>query len=104
MPAPILAAVIGFCPLCRSRIKPEQLSGNPHCRYAAQGVLLASLPVLPMSLVPRWRYMTDEAKALTKRTAVSALVVLLVLVVFRALVPWVVLAVVVWWIWTAVRK
>ena len=27
-----------------------------------------------MSLVPRWRYMTDEAKALTKRTAVSALV------------------------------
>jgi hypothetical protein len=57
-----------------------------------------------MSLVPRWRYMTDEAKALTKRTAVSALVVLLVLVVFRALLPWVVLAVVVWWIWKAVRK
>ena len=57
-----------------------------------------------MSLIPRWRYMTDEAKALTKRTAVSALVVLLVLVVFRALVPWVVVAVVVWWIWKAVRK
>jgi hypothetical protein len=57
-----------------------------------------------MSLVPRWRYMTDEAKALTKRTAVSALVVLLVLVVFRALVPWVVVALVVWWIWNAVRK
>jgi hypothetical protein len=34
-----------------------------------------------MSLIPRWRYMTYEAKALTKRTAVSALVVLLV---FRA--------------------
>jgi hypothetical protein len=48
--------------------------------------------------------MTDEVKALTKRTAVSALVVLLVLLVFRALVPWVVLAVVVWWIWKAVRK
>lgn len=28
--------------------------------------------------MPRWRYMTDESKALTKRTAVSALVVLLV--------------------------
>jgi hypothetical protein len=39
--------------------------------------------------------MTDDAKVLTKRTAVSALVVLLVLVVFRALVPWVVVAVVV---------
>ena len=57
-----------------------------------------------MSLVPRWRYMTDEAKALTKRTAVSALVVLLVLVVFRALVPWVLVAVVAWWIWKAVSK
>jgi hypothetical protein len=57
-----------------------------------------------MSLVPRWRYMTDEAKALTKRTAVSALVVLFVLVVFRALVPWVVVAVVVWWMWKALSK
>ena len=57
-----------------------------------------------MSLVPRWRFMTDEAKALTKRTAVSAGVVLLVLLVFRALVPWVLLAVVGWWIWKAVSK
>jgi hypothetical protein len=57
-----------------------------------------------MSLIPRWRYMTDEAKALTKRTAVSALVVLVVLLVFRALVPWVLVAVVVWWIWRAVRR
>ena len=57
-----------------------------------------------MSLVPRWRFMTDEAKALTKRTAVTAGVVLLVLLVFRALVPWVLLAVVGWWIWRAVRK
>ena len=61
-------------------------------------------PTQPMSLIPRWRYMTDEAKALTKRTAVSALVVLLVLLVFRALVPWVLVAVVGWWIWKAVRK
>ena len=57
-----------------------------------------------MSLVPRWRFMTDEAKALTKRTAVSAGVVLLVLLVFRSLVPWVLLAVVGWWIWRAVSK
>jgi hypothetical protein len=57
-----------------------------------------------MSLVPRWRYLTDEAKALTRRTAVSALVVLLVLLVFRALVPWAVVALVAWWIWKAVRK
>jgi len=57
-----------------------------------------------MSLVPRWRFMTDEAKELTKRTAVAAGVVLLVLLVFRALLPWVLLAVVGWWIWRAVRK
>jgi len=57
-----------------------------------------------MSLVPRWRFMTDEAKALTKRTAVTAGVVLLVLLVFRALLPWVLLAVIGWWIWRAVRK
>jgi hypothetical protein len=31
------------------------------------------------------------------------LVVLFVLMVFRTLVPWVVVAVVAWWIWAAVR-
>ena len=57
-----------------------------------------------MALIPRWRYMTDEAKALTKRTAVSAAIVLVVVLVFRAVVPWVVLALVGWWIWKAVSK
>ena len=57
-----------------------------------------------MSLVPRWQFMTDEAKAMTKRTAVSAGVVLLVLLVFRTLLPWALLAVVGWWIWRAVSK
>jgi hypothetical protein len=57
-----------------------------------------------MALIPRWRFMTDEAKALTKRTAVSAAIVLLVALVFRAVVPWVVLALVGWWIWKAVSK
>lgn len=57
-----------------------------------------------MALLPRWRFMTDEAKALTKRTAVSAGVVLLTLFVFRALLPWVVLALVAWWLWRALRR
>lgn len=57
-----------------------------------------------MALIPRWRFMTDEAKALTKRTAISAAIVLLVVLVFRALVPWVLLALVAWWIWKAVSK
>ncbi|SBO43778.1 hypothetical protein [Cyanobium sp. NIES-981] len=57
-----------------------------------------------MPLLPRWRYMTDEAKALTRRTAVSAGVLLLVLLVFRSLVPWVLLAVVLYWLWQAARR
>ena len=66
-------------------------------------MLWKKLPLDLMSLVPRWRFLTDEAKALTKRSAVTAGVVLLVLLVFRALLPWVLLAVVGWWIWRAVR-
>ena len=57
-----------------------------------------------MALIPRWRFMSDEAKALTKRTAVSLLVVLLVAVVFRALLPWVLLGLVFWWLWRAINK
>jgi len=57
-----------------------------------------------MPLLPRWRFMTDEAKALTKRTVASVAVVLVVLLVFRALLPWVALALVGWWIWKAVSK
>jgi hypothetical protein len=57
-----------------------------------------------MALIPRWRFMTDEAKALSKRAAVSALVVLVVLLLFRALLPWVVALVVIWWVWKAVGR
>jgi hypothetical protein len=60
--------------------------------------------MLLMPLLPRWRFMTDEAKALTKRTAVSAAVIIVVLLVFRALVPWALLGLAVWWIWKAVSK
>jgi hypothetical protein len=57
-----------------------------------------------MALIPRWQYMTDEAKALTKRVAVSALVLLGAIVLLRSLLPWVVVVVVAWWIWRAVRR
>jgi hypothetical protein len=56
-----------------------------------------------MALIPRWRFMSDEAKALTKRAAVSLLVLLLA-IVFRALVPWARLALVAWWAWKTTRK
>ena len=57
-----------------------------------------------MALIPRWRYMTDDAKALTRRTAVSGAVVLVVLLVFRGLLPWVLVALLAWWIWKAFSK
>ena len=57
-----------------------------------------------MPLIPRWRFMTDEAKALTKRTAVSAGVVVLVLLVFRSLLPWLLLALAAYLIWKVVSK
>jgi len=57
-----------------------------------------------MPLLPRWRFMTDEAKALTKRTAVSAAVVLVGIVLLRALLPWLVLALVAYWIWKIVSQ
>jgi hypothetical protein len=57
-----------------------------------------------MALIPRWHYMTDEAKALTRRVAVSALVLLGAIVLLRSLLAWVVVAVLAWWIWRAVRR
>ena len=66
---------------------------------------MARAPLLfPMALIPRWRFMTDEAKALTKRTAVSAGVVLVALVLFRALLPWMLLALAAYWLWKVVSK
>jgi len=57
-----------------------------------------------MALIPRWRHMTDDAKVLTKRVAVSALVVFGALLLLRALLPWVILAVLLWWIWKGVNR
>lgn len=57
-----------------------------------------------MPLLPRWRFMTDEAKALTKRTAVSLAVGLVVLLLLRPLLVWVVLGVIGWWIWKALSR
>lgn len=73
-------------------------------RWAAEELCWGVFSWDAMALVPRWRFMSDEAKALTKRTAISAGVLLLVLLVFRGLLPWVVVALAAWWIWRAVSK
>ena len=53
-----------------------------------------------MALIPRWQYMTDESKALVKRGAVGLLLVFVAVIVLRALLPWVLLAVIAWFVWT----
>ena len=54
-----------------------------------------------MALLPRWQYMTEESKALVKRAAVSVLVLFLAAILLRALLPWVLLALIIWvgWSW-----
>ena len=57
-----------------------------------------------MALIPRWRYMTEESKALVKRGVVSLLVLLVAVLVLRALLPWVLLALMVWFVWSWARR
>ncbi len=56
-----------------------------------------------MALIPRWQYMTDTSKALVKRGVVSVLVLFVAIVVLRGLLPWVLLGLVAWFVWTWVR-
>ena len=57
-----------------------------------------------MSLIPRWQYMTNESKSLVKRGALSLLVVFVAVIVLRALLPWVLLAVIAWFVWSWVSR
>ena len=57
-----------------------------------------------MPLIPRWKYMTDDSKALVKRGTISLLIVFVAVVVLRALLPWVLLGVIVWFVWTWVAR
>lgn len=57
-----------------------------------------------MPLLPRWRYMTEESKALSRRAGTSAAVIILGLLLFRGLLPWLLLGLVLWWLWSAIRR
>ena len=57
-----------------------------------------------MPLLPRWHFMTDEAKALTKRVAVSAVALVLAALLLRTLLPWMVLVLVAWGLWRWTRR
>ena len=59
-----------------------------------------------MALIPRWEYMTNDAKAITKRVALSALVLLLSIWIIRALIPWVIVGLLGYWLmkWLSKRN
>ena len=48
--------------------------------------------------------MTDDSKALVKRGAVSLLVLFVAVIVLRALLPWVLLGVIAWFVWSCVAR
>lgn len=65
-------------------------------------VSIASFRSMP--LLPRWQYMTDQSKALVTRSVISVGVLLLAVLVLRALVPWVLLALIVWLVWQVMAR
>ena len=49
-----------------------------------------------MSLIPRWKYMTDSSKAIVKNVVGTALVLFIGLILLRALFGWIVFALTIW--------
>jgi len=65
-------------------------------------VSIASFRSMP--LLPRWQYMTDQSKALVTRSVISVGLLLLAALVLRALVPWVLLALILWLVWQVMAR
>ena len=65
---------------------------------------LLALIGFSMPLIPRWRYMTPQAKANVQRLATSAVVLLLGFLLIRSLLPVLVVGLLIWWIWKASQK
>ena len=57
-----------------------------------------------MALIPRWRYMTPEAKLMVKQTALSVGLIVVCLLLLRALLPWIVLGLIAWWLWKMLMR
>jgi hypothetical protein len=57
-----------------------------------------------MALIPRWQYMSDRSKAIVKNTAGMAVVLLIGVVLLRAFLVWIVLAVIIWAGWKYLNR
>ncbi len=51
-----------------------------------------------MALIPRWKYMTPEAKALSKKVGIGFIIVVITLWLFKGLLPWILGALILIWI------
>ena len=56
-----------------------------------------------MPLIPRWRYMTPQARQHTRRTAIGAGILVLV-ILLKLPLPWVLLAGAGWWLWGRLQR
>ena len=57
-----------------------------------------------MALIPRWRYMTPEAKSMVQQTTLSVGLIVVGLLLLRALLPWIVLGLIAWWLWKMLMR
>jgi hypothetical protein len=57
-----------------------------------------------MALIPRWQYMSDRSKVIVKNTAGTAVVLLIGVVLLRAFLGWIVLAVIIWAGWKYLNR
>jgi len=56
-----------------------------------------------MPLIPRWRYMTPQARQQTRRMAIGAGILVLV-ILLKLPLPWVLLARAGWWLWGQLQR
>ena len=56
-----------------------------------------------MPLIPRWRYMTTQARQQTRRLAIGS-GVLVLLLVLKLPLPWLLLASAAWWLWGRLQR
>jgi len=57
-----------------------------------------------MALLPRWNLMTSKAKALTRSLIVSLGLLIASFWLLRILIPWVLIALAVYWFWRAAKQ
>ena len=57
-----------------------------------------------MPILPRWRFMTTQARSQTKRIAVTAAVFVVGLIFLRPLLPWLIMLAAAWWVWNRINR